>query len=48
MVAKIDPKRYATMVAAAQRDATQRVTLYRQLAALNVSQEKEAATKGKA
>ncbi len=36
MVAKIDPKRYAAMVAAAQEDATKRVAIYQQLAGLSV------------
>ena len=38
MVAKIDPKRYAGMVATAQRDAEDRFALYEKLAKLTVSQ----------
>jgi pyruvate-ferredoxin/flavodoxin oxidoreductase len=45
MVAKIDPKRYAAMVAAAQVDATQRVAIYKQLSALTIPQAPAAATK---
>jgi pyruvate-ferredoxin/flavodoxin oxidoreductase len=41
MVAKIDPKRYATMVKAAQRAATERFSLYQQLAKLTVPQRRE-------
>ena len=48
MVEKIDPQRYKRLVAAAQREASQRFAVYRQLAGVTIPQIAEAEENGEA